>query len=606
MDSAMGSFKDWCIDNEREDILNLWDYSLNKCSPDMLSRKSHYKAYFSCGNDDHDSKQVALYSIHSNTNIKCVKCNSFEQWCLDNEHKDYLDLWDYELNDRKPDEVMAHTTYKAYFKCPSKKHNSFKKELQVVTRDKSLCCSKCDSFAQWCLDHDNKHILDLWDYELNKCSPYDIGKSSSSKMYFMCGRGIHKSYKRHISVLTRDSTVTVCKECNSFGQHLIDMYGEDAIEKYWSNKNKQNPFSFAKSSDKSVWILCQNDTTHGEYKTIATHFYRGGRCPICASKKVISGINDIATTHPHLVKYFVNEQDAYLYSYGSNKTILSICPNCSSQKKFKINDLSQQGYSCNKCSDGISYPEKFMYSFLSQIACKFDKQLSHKMFEWCGEYRYDFYIQTIESIIETHGGQHYSYGFDSFGGRTVEEEQLNDKLKKSLALSNGIKHYVELDCRHSDMEWIRQSIMNSELPKLLNFKDEDIDWVECGKSAMSSKVIEACKLWNEGYRDVKVISSMIDIVFKQVTIYLKKCAKLGLCDYDPIVEQQKGLVNLIDNSKKVIVLEDNKVFNSITELCKKSTDIYGVKFDRGRVSKVCNGKQSHHNKYHFKFLEDIT
>ena len=42
---------------------------------------------------------------------------SFAQWCLDNDHQDYLDLWDYELNDKLPSEIGAYSQKKFYFKC---------------------------------------------------------------------------------------------------------------------------------------------------------------------------------------------------------------------------------------------------------------------------------------------------------------------------------------------------------------------------------------------------------------------------------------------------------------------------------------------------------
>ena len=53
---------------------------------------------------------------------------------------------------------------------------------------------------------------------------------------------------------------------------------------------------------------------------------------------------------------------------------------------------------------------------------------------------YDFYIPELEAIIEVHGSQHYGQGFEKVGGRTLEEEQINDRLKEDLAKQNGIKH----------------------------------------------------------------------------------------------------------------------------------------------------------------------
>ena len=45
----------------------------------------------------------------------------------------------------------------------------------------------------------------------------------------------------------------------------------------------------------------------------------GNGCRCCGGKTVIKGINDIATTHPNIVKYFKYKDDSYKYSYGSHK-----------------------------------------------------------------------------------------------------------------------------------------------------------------------------------------------------------------------------------------------------------------------------------------------
>ena len=42
-------------------------------------------------------------------------------------------------------------------------------------------------------------------------------------------------------------------------------------------------------------------------------------CIVCTGKKVVPGINDIATTTPWMVKYFENPEDATKYTYSSNK-----------------------------------------------------------------------------------------------------------------------------------------------------------------------------------------------------------------------------------------------------------------------------------------------
>ena len=62
---------------------------------------------------------------------------------------------------------------------------------------------------------------------------------------------------------------------------------------------------------------------------------KGQGCACCSGDIVVKGINDIATTHPKMIQYFVNKEDIYTHSYSSNEKILMKCPNCGYIKKLK-------------------------------------------------------------------------------------------------------------------------------------------------------------------------------------------------------------------------------------------------------------------------------
>jgi len=42
------TFEQWCLDNNRLDILNRWDYELNKCKPSKIGYSTKKKYYFKC------------------------------------------------------------------------------------------------------------------------------------------------------------------------------------------------------------------------------------------------------------------------------------------------------------------------------------------------------------------------------------------------------------------------------------------------------------------------------------------------------------------------------------------------------------------------------
>jgi len=319
--------------------------------------------------------------------------------------------------------------------------------------------------------------------------------------------------------------------------------------------------------DKLKWKCLKEDC--GEiFEMSWTCIQRGYGCSYCCiPAKKVGLTNCLATKRPDLIKYLKNKDDGYKYTRCSYVDIIVKCPECGNEKNMKISNLSTKGFSCNKCGDGISYPEKFMFNVLNQLNLKFKTQLNKFIFKWCGNYKYDFYILDFNSIIETHGIQHYK---QSTRGRLLKEEQQNDNIKMELALDNEINSYIIIDCRKSELEWIKNSIMQSDLPRLLNFKEEDIDWLKCHEYACNSLVKVVCDMWNDGMENTQIIANELNFNKSTVVEYLKMGEIIGLCNYDAKAERNKGLILKRENSKKqVVLLNTGEVFSSIGEAGRK-------------------------------------
>lgn len=404
------------------------------------------------------------------------------------------------------------------------------------------------SFEQWCLDSNHQDWLDLWDYELNDENPCEVAFRSHKKRWFKCQNGKHSSELKDIHNAVVNNHL-VCCQCNSFGQFLLDEFGEHAIDMYWSDKNDISPFTISKLASVDIWIKCVNDSGHPDYKSRPVKFCKGYRCAVCSNQKVIYGINSICDTNPELIKYFVDIEDAKSCSISTKNRKRCKCPNCGYQKDIFVYNLARQGFGCPICSDGLSYPNKFMANVLLQIQQKYPNMYfeTEKTFKWsknivhdnpklCGSKKYDFYVNYIgEIIIECHGAQHYNDVFFNGSNRckTLEEEKDNDNIKQDLAVNYCVlkDRYIVIDCSKSTMEFIKNSIMQSNLPNLLNFTERDIDWVECEKVASSSLLVQCCDLWNSGITSAAQIANMIGINYVTSLKYLKKGNSIGLCRY---------------------------------------------------------------------------
>lgn len=212
-------------------------------------------------------------------------------------------------------------------------------------------------------------------------------------------------------------------------------------------------------------------------------------CPCCSHRVLVEGINNIPSTDPWMIPYFEGGyEEAKLYMANSNKKVTMICPDCGTTKMVRIGKLKQtQTISCS-CGDGFSFPEKFLISLLNQTGFNYEFQ---KTFDWCvfnNPYknkivtgRYDFYIESLNLIIETDGGWHKSD--NSLSGQSKEESLYIDSEKDRLASMNGIS-VIRLDCSISSKNYILNSLKYSELNHYLDLSN--INFEECNTYAMTN------------------------------------------------------------------------------------------------------------------------
>lgn len=304
------------------------------------------------------------------------------------------------------------------------------------------------------------------------------------------------------------------------------------IKEWHPTKNGElTPHDVTQSSGKKVWWQCEKGH---EWEATIVKRTDGRGCPYCSNRKVLKGYNDLATTHPHYVKYFANIENAYTHTYSSSKKVELRCPDCGHTKVMQVSRLTHYGFSCDLCSDGISFSEKLMGSILTKLNIEFIKQMSYDN----GEHRYDFYLPKYNAILETHGLQHYEHGFKKFG-KTLEEEQENDRYKRELAISNGVlnENYNEIDCRYSTLEYCRPNIEKTLSNYINTSLLTDEDWKEANIQAQKSLKIEVCKYWEENKRvnSELTVAQVSDVFGKHnttVSKYLKWGSVFGFCVYD--------------------------------------------------------------------------
>lgn len=337
-----------------------------------------------------------------------------------------------------------------------------------------------------------------------------------------------------------------CRKCNG----TVTKTHEEYIQEIKEKSLNIIPIEKYQTCHKNILHKCL--ICNYEWSARPANILNGKGCPACNGKKINIGFNDLWTTHPHIAELLENPDDGYKVTYGSGKKFVFKCPNCGELRTSAVNMVVRNGFSCKRCSDGISYPMKFTMCLLEQLKMTFDTE---QRFDWCtfynpykridtyGIYDITFEHKNIKYILEVDGYFHYKT--NTMSNQSEEESKYIDAEKDKLAMLNGYK-VIRIDAMESNLEYMKNSILSSQLNDIFDLSV--INWIDCAKSSLSSLIIECANLWKV-YRNANKISKIINKRQEIVTRYLNKATKLGLCDYDGKLELQKSGIRLNQRRK---------------------------------------------------------
>lgn len=336
------SLYDWCIQNNRNDILDRFDYDKNKFSPKDVSVYAKTYFYLKCPDNIHDSSmyQIATLAKH-NSKLECKYCSSFYHWCMVNNRQDLLDRWDYNLNKTIPKETARTSPDLYYFKCPRGIHASTAYKLNNLTKYSysKAKCSACNSFAQWGIDNiDSDFLNKYWDYDKNiNVDPWSIP---------YCARA---------------TTV--------------------------------------------IYIKCQYDMNHDSYKTFPSHFVSGSRCPECCRIRTESYLQEsvriylennynFTLTHEYncsIIAY--NSASKHYMPYDNDLKIKDkhLIIECHGKQHYEITQLTRQYAKREHMTDEDSlkqqqWRDKYKMEYALSFPGYYYLELSYKVIE-NGQYK---------------------------------------------------------------------------------------------------------------------------------------------------------------------------------------------------------------------------
>lgn len=304
-----------------------------------------------------------------------------------------------------------------------------------------------------------------------------------------------------------------------------------------------------------------------EYDITSTSLHRENLCGYCCNT-----IEDsFYYKFPNLELYDenLNKVDSKLLYSNSNKRFLIKCEKCGniSSKTYQLSNINQREYySCKFCSDGVSYPNKFMGNLLKMLNVDYKTEVTRKTLEWCENYRYDFYILSLNLIIEMDG----NFGHGRETPYIDKETSIKiDNEKDRLAKENGLK-IIRIDCRYPSMsnrfKYIKTEI-EKELGEILNF--ENVNWELINELSLESNMIKSWEMWNKNM-SISNISKELNISEDCIRRYLNEGNKIKKCAYDGGQEIAKSNRKRVHGKEVKMIFPNGeiKIFNSIDSFLK--------------------------------------
>ena len=326
------SFKDYCIDNNRIDLLSQWDIEKNlPITPETISFGSNRRIHWHCEKGHHWT--AILWSRQKGTG-KCPICSNKKIVTGINDLKSQYPALMQQWHTRKnqgldPSQISPGTHRSVWWIC----EHGHEWRAEIRTRTLGECsCPVCTGKKVKAGFNDlatkYPRIAKEWHPKKNAdLTPEQVLGGSVRKVWWRCAKG----HEWRAEIASRCAGLG-CPICSN----KIIVPGEnDFASKYpqiadeWdSEKNGAlEPTQVSASSNRAVWWKCP--LGHSYKAKISSKTSRLDGCPYCAGKKVLEGFNDLASQKPAVADQWHPTLNGKLLpsqvTKGSNKYVWWIC-----------------------------------------------------------------------------------------------------------------------------------------------------------------------------------------------------------------------------------------------------------------------------------------
>lgn len=484
----------WCVENDKQELLNEWDYEKNIILPSEVAPMSNKKHWWKC---------FKGHSYDASPNSRCSRGTGCPFCSNQRVLAGYNDLqslypevareWSIEDNGGVlPNSVVCGSTQKIWWVCPL----GHKYDMQINLRTQGLGCPFCSGHRVWPGYNDlattNPNLLTEWDYENNRITPQEVSNGSSKKVRWKCVECGNK-WEASIANRVRGRKCPKCSETQrrkSFLSGMLSRRGSLAerypslLEEWDYNRNSEmgiTPECVLPGSCKKAYWICRKCGRKWR-AAISSRALNGAACIVCSNvdgaqkhiQTVIEKKGSLKDNYPELMSewdYEKNKLSPSQVSAGSGEKVWWVCKTCGKSWKANINNRAK-GIGCPCCAKerNSSFPEQAVFYYVSKAfpdAINGDRnQIS--------PYELDIYIPSVNIAIEYDGQAfHKSIAKDKRKGIKCKEKNIKlirVREKECPPIEdNSIQFYYD----YEDRTQLSQIIKN--VLSLLETVENDVD-----------------------------------------------------------------------------------------------------------------------------------
>lgn len=358
--------------------------------------------------------------------------NNFES-----KYPDFAKYWHTTLNgDLLPSEISPNSNKNYWWTCEA--NHAYQRSADKQVRS-TASCPVCNGrrLARGVNGIKTKYplIADEWDYDYNAPDkPEDFTFASSQRKGWKCNICGHKWIATIKSRCKDGHGCPVCARKKVWEKRFenieLGITDKKLLDEWDYELNEKGPECYTPQSSAIVNWHCKK--CGYRYKAKISNKANGRKCACCQRKTVVSGVNDLATTHPKIAAEWDYERNGDLkpedFLAGTRSKVYWRCPKGHSYEA-SINHRTTPGRetNCPKCVEGrqTSFAEQAVFYYVKKI---FPDAINRYCDIFKKGMELDIFIPSIKVAIEYDGEAWHK-----------SDKREREKRKYQICKEHGIK-----------------------------------------------------------------------------------------------------------------------------------------------------------------------